>query len=208
MDTKYDKKDKIRHSILEAAVIYSKELAGKSFLYVYGNEYFEVYFPCDCFLHLTGVETNLSAKEFYRNAKKGKLSDKQIYFTNRHPFYNAKKKLPCLKRLPELTNQVVCILKDMKTLTITYKLSLTNLDFTLGLTQNLHSSNNKHAHYYIPRTLRVKDSSLKNSKEAVIVDFIFKKESCLDKYDILVVQDKSKLIPSNIYPLILDNFYK
>lgn len=207
MDTKDNKKAKIRQSILDAAVIYSKELAGKSFLYIYGNEYFEVYFPCDCFLHLTGVDTNLSAKEFYNNAKKGKLTDKQIYFTDRHPFYNAKKKLPCLKRLSELTNKVVCILKDMKTLTITYKLSLTNLEFTLGLKQNINSRN-KQNYYYIPMTLRVNDSSLKNSKEAVFVDFIFKKESCLNKYDTLVVQDKSKSIPSNIYSLILDKFYK
>ena len=43
-----------------------------------GNEYFEVSFPIDHFLHLTGIETRLSAKDFYKDAKK---------------------KLPCLKRL-------------------------------------------------------------------------------------------------------------
>ena len=58
--------------------MYSQNLAGKTYLYVYGNEYFEVSFPIDHFLHLTGVETRLSAKDFYKNAKK---------------------KLPCLKRL-------------------------------------------------------------------------------------------------------------
>ena len=50
--------------------MYSQNLAGKTYLYVYGNEYFEVSFPIDYFLHLTGIETRLSAKDFYKNAKK------------------------------------------------------------------------------------------------------------------------------------------
>ncbi|MFR5294780.1 MAG: PBECR4 domain-containing protein [Clostridium sp.] len=45
-------------------------MAGKTFLYVCGDEYFEVSFPIDHFLHLTGVETRLSTKDFYKNAKK------------------------------------------------------------------------------------------------------------------------------------------
>jgi len=111
MATKTDKKNAIRQDIIDSAGIYSKNLAGKAFLYVYGEEFFEVSFPVDHFLHLTGVETNLSAKDFYKNAKKGKLTNNQFYFDTRHPYANAKKKLPCLKRLPELTNEMVCILK-------------------------------------------------------------------------------------------------
>ena len=71
MATKVDKKNAIRQGIIKAAIVYSQSLAGKTFLYVYGDEYFEVSFPVDHFLHLTGVETRLSAKDFYRNAKKG-----------------------------------------------------------------------------------------------------------------------------------------
>ena len=40
-------------------------------------------------------------------------------------------KLPYLIRLPELTTKPVCILKEMKTNTYSYKLSLTDLEFTL-----------------------------------------------------------------------------
>ena len=136
MATKADKKNAIRQDIIDSAGIYSQNLAGKAFLYVYGEEFFEVSFPVDHFLHLTGVETNLSAKDFYKNAKKAKLTNSQFYFDARHPYANARKKLPCLKRLPELTNDMVCILKDMQTVTIIYKLSVTNLEFTLGLTEN------------------------------------------------------------------------
>lgn len=113
MATKVDKKNAIRQGIIEAAIVYSQSLAGKTFLYVYGDEYFEVSFPVDHFLHLIGVETRLSAKDFYRNAKKAILTNNQFYFDARHIYANVKKKLPCLKRLPELTNEMVCVLKDM-----------------------------------------------------------------------------------------------
>lgn len=135
-------------------------MAGKAFLYVYGNEYFEVSFPVDHFLHLTGVETRLSAKAFYKNAKKAILTNNQFYFDERHTYANAKKKLPCLKRLPELTNEMVCILKDMQTVTIVYRLSVTNLEFTLGLTKNTDISGNKINDFFLPMSLRVEDTSV------------------------------------------------
>ena len=64
MATKVDKKNVIRQGITEAEIVYFQNLAGKTFLYVCGDEYFEVSFPVDHFLHLTGVETILSAKDF------------------------------------------------------------------------------------------------------------------------------------------------
>lgn len=135
MATKVDKKNLIRQGITEAKIVYFQNLAGKTFLYVCGDEYFEVSFPIDHFLHLTGVETRLSAKDFYKNAKKSILTNNQFYFDARHVYANAKRKLPCLKRLPELTNEMVCVLKNMETMTITYKLSVTNLEFTGSVTR-------------------------------------------------------------------------
>ena len=135
MATKVDKKNLIRQGITEAEIVYFQNLAGKTFLYVCGDEYFEVSFPIDHFLHLTGVETRLSTKDFYKNAKKSILTNNQFYFDARHVYANAKRKLPCLKRLPELTNEMVCVLKNMETITITYKLSVTNLEFTGSVTR-------------------------------------------------------------------------
>jgi len=37
--------------------------------------------------------------------------------------------------LPELTNEMVYVLKNMETMTITYKLSVTNLEFTGSVTR-------------------------------------------------------------------------
>jgi hypothetical protein len=207
MASKTDKKNTIRQEIIDSANVYSQNLAGKIFLYVYGNEYFEVSFPVDHFLHLTGVETNLSAKEFYKNAKKGKLTTNQFYFDGRHPYANAKKKLPCLKRLPELTNEMVCILKDMQTVTIRYKLSVTNLKFTLGLTANLDANGKKINDFFLPMSLRVEDSSVKKSSDGEIVDFIFSKDASISKYDTLLVKDEHKIIPKEIAHLIKNNLH-
>ena len=207
MATKTDKKNAIRQGIIDAAAIYSRNLAGKAFLYVYGDEYFQVSFPVDHFLHLTGVETKLSAKDFYKNAKKGKLTNSQFYFDARHPYANAKKKLPCLKRLPELTNNYVCILKDMQTVTIIYKLSVTNLEFTLGLTENTDDKGKKVNDFFLPMSLRVEDSSVEKSNDGGIVDFIFSKDASMAKYDTLLVDDKHKSIPENIKQLIREEYY-
>ena len=191
---------------MDSAEVYSKNLAGKVFLYVYGNEYFEVFFPVDHFLHLTGVETQLSAKDFYKNAKKAILTSNQFYFDARHPYANAKKKLPCLKRLPELTNKMVCILKEMQTLTIIYKISVTNLEFTLGLTENIDNNGNKKNDFFLPMSLRFEDSSIEKSNCGEIVDFIFSKDASVSKYDTLLVEDKSKTIPDCVRHLLSAEF--
>ena len=204
MSKKSEKKNNIRKEIIDAAKIYSANLAGKDFLYVYGSEYFEVSFPVTHFLHLTGVKTDLNAKDFYKNAKNGKLSDKQFFFDKRHPFANAKRKLPCLKKLPELTDSVVCILKDMTTLSITYKLSITNLKFTLGLTENIDRKGNKVNEFYLPMSLRVEDSSVEKSNGGDIVDFIFCKDASLEKYNKILVSDNNKTIPESVKEMISD----
>ena len=207
MATKTDKKNAIRQDIIDSAIIYSQNLAGKVFLYVYGDEYFEVSFPVNHSLHLTGVETRLSAKDFYKNAKKSILTNNQFYFDERHSYANAKKKLPCLKRLPELTNEMVCILKDMQTLTIVYKLSVTNLEFTLGLTENTDNNGKKINDFFLPMSLRVEDTSVEKSKGGEVVDFIFLKDASVVRYDTLLVGDKNKQVPDCIKHLISDRFY-
>lgn len=202
MATKSDKKKAIRQEIIDAAKVYSSKLAGMNFLYVYGENFFEVSFPVDNFLHLTGVETMLSAKSFYKDAKKGILTTRQFYFTNRHPYATARKKLPCLKRLPELTNGYVCILKELHTVSIVYKLSVTNLEFTLGLTENKDNGGNKINELFLPMSLRVEDTSIEKSMGGEVVDFIFSKDASKSKYDTLLVEDKNKKIPSSVLHLL------
>ena len=205
--TKEQKKENLKQQIITAANAYSRDLAGKTFLYVYGNEYFEVLFPVDRFLHLTGVETGLRAKDFYQKAKDGILDIKQFYFTPVHSLGDAKKKLPCLNRLSELTNTMVCIVKNMATVTLTYTIGVTNLEFTLGLTENVDKAGNRINDLFLPRTLRVKDKSIDISTDGDIVDFIFMKDASVSAYDHLQFADPNKQIPKSVETLILPSFY-
>ena len=50
-------------------------------------------------------------------------------------YMQCQKETSVLKRLPELTNEMVCVLKNMETMTITYKLSVTNLKFIGSVTR-------------------------------------------------------------------------
>ena len=102
---------------------------------------------------------------------------------------------------------MVCVLKDMQTMTITYKLSVTNLEFTLGLTENIDRGGNKINDFFLPMSLRVKDSSVEKSNDGEIIDFIFSKDASVAKYDVLLVEDKDKKIPDCIKHLISNSFY-
>ena len=137
-------------------------------------------------------------KLVYDKAKESELTTGQIYFDSAHPYHGAKKKLPCLLLLPALTNSLVCVVKDMKTLTLTYKLGVTNLDFTIGLTENVDFEGNKINDWFLPRTLRVKDKSIENSSNAEFVDFIFSKDASLEKYDTMTFSGGSTTIPATI----------
>lgn len=102
---------------------------------------------------------------------------------------------------------MVCILKDMQTVTIIYKLSVTNLEFTLGLTENIDARGNKINDLFLPMSLRVEDSSVEKSKDGEIVDFIFSRDASVSKYENLLVRDEYKTIPESIRYYISDSLY-
>lgn len=206
-NSKKDINKRIREQIILAAKSYST-LTGKMYLYVFGEEYLEVIFSVGSFKHLTGVNSIISAEEFYNKAVKNRLSDKQIVFDQHQTIKKAKKKLPCLIRLPELTKGTVCVVKDFSTNTLLYKLGLTNLEFTLGISQP--EFNNKFPKgIYIPRSLRIKDKAIENSSSSDFVDFIFEKSTkCANcKYDNLVYQGIEEGVPKSISKLIDSSFY-
>lgn len=202
MATKEEKKDRIREQITAASCVYRDNLAGKVFLYVIGEEYFEVIFHTNRFLHLTGVNSKLGAREFYEKAKANKLTVQQFFFDSTHPYHGAKSKLPCLMLLPVLTSSLVCVVKDLRTLTFTYRIGVTNIDFTLGLTENLDFNGNKINDWFLPRTLRVKDRAIEESNDAEFVDFIFSKDASAKEYDVVTYADENKKFPSSIKPLL------
>ena len=120
----------------------------------------------------------------------------------------AKKKLPCLNRLSELTTTMVCIVKNLTTITLTYTIGVTNLEFTLGLTEHLDEHGNKIDDLFLPRTLRVKDNAIDISKDGEIVDFIFMKDASVSTYSTLLFADDSKEIPKVLEGIINPSFFR
>ena len=199
------KKAQIRTQIVSAAHIYRDNLAGKVFLYVYGGEFFEVVFHTNRFMHLTGVNSTITAQDFYNKAKKSILTTDQFFFDQKHPYHSAKKKLPYLLNLPKITNSLVCVVKDMPTATLTYKLGMTDMEFTIGLTENIDKAGNKINDWFLPRTLRVKDQAIDISADAEFVDFIFSKDASMVKYDTISFADPNTSIPLSIEPMLSQN---
>ena len=197
-------KIELRKQIISAANVYKTNLAGQVYLYVYGNTCFEVAYVTACFKHLTGVESSLRGNDFYENAKNATLGTNQIFFSSRHPLKTAKKKVLCLHQLPQLTKDLVCVVKDMQTITITYKLGITNLEFTVGLTENLTPTGVKVNNWLIPRTLRINDKAIDAAKDAEFVDFIFSKKATEEKYASACFTSADVVLPESVKPLLTE----
>lgn len=90
MKTQVDRR-KIVSEIIKAAKDYKQNLLGKTFLYVFENKHIEVMFKAKDFRHLTGIDTTLSAQDFFKQAHQGKLQASQIFFSARHPYKLAQK---------------------------------------------------------------------------------------------------------------------
>ena len=175
-------------SIHQAAQIFDSKLVGKAFLYVYEGKAIEVVYRASDFLHLTGVDTALTASAFYRNAKAGKLSTEQIFFSARHPYNLSKKKMLQLLNIELVTNSPLLILENMTTQTHTFKFGLTELNFSVCLDPDLDFNGNLRSSYYIARSLRVEDSFSKGLN-AYEVNCIFSKSNDKSKYDCLMYKD-------------------
>lgn len=189
-----DRKDVVRNQIVLAAKNYSEQLSSQIFLYVFGNQYIEVMFRTSDFLHLTGIGTKLYSKKFFMLAKQGKIVNDQLFFAPKYPFKAVMKKLECLVRLPELTTEDVIILLDMQTETVTYKIGLSNLEFSIGMYEK--------DGFYSPQSLRGKGKPIENSLGGEVVDFIFARENGEHKYTRCTFQDPAKEIPAAVLPLL------
>ena len=86
--------------------------------------------------------------------------------------------------------------------------SVTNLEFTLGLTENMDKNGVKVNKLFLPMSLRVEDSSVEKSADGEIVDYIFSKDASVAKYDTMLVKDDKKTIPTIVQSLLSDEFIK
>lgn len=85
------------------------------------------------FRHLTGVESSLSAREFYMKAVKNQLQTNQISFSSNHPYELCLKKITHITDIANLAQSESFMLEEITTQSKTYKFGTTDLNFSLCL---------------------------------------------------------------------------
>lgn len=181
MRTQIDKQTVVSE-IVKAAKAYKQNLVGRTPLYVFNNKYIEVMFRTKDFRHLTGVDTSLSAQDFYKKAYKGKLQVTQIFFTARHPYALARKKLKHLQDISSLIIGESFILKDLNTQSESYKYGTTNLKFSLCFNKECDINGAEQSNCFIAKSLRDEDCFSK-SNDIFIITHIYSKSNNEKKYN-------------------------
>ncbi len=188
--SKKSDKEHIVKEICTAAKLYKANLVGKRFLYVFDGRYIEVLYKKVNFKHLTGVECNMPAADFYRNALKNRLQAPQIYFTAAHPYSLCKRKIKHLCEISVLASTENFMLEEIVTDTRTYKFGTTDLKFSLCMNREHDACGNEKGDCYIVESLRDEDCFLR-SRSAYTVTHILSRENDSASYTDLLFMDKS-----------------
>lgn len=201
MSKSQDRKN-IVQNIIRAANLYKQHLVGKRFLYVFDNRYIEVIYKASNFRHLTGVDTQLSAKDFYRLACNKKLQVNQINFSSKHPYNLCAKKVKHLEEIATLAGSENFMLEEITTQTQTYKFGTTDLNFSLCMNKETDETGAEKGDCYVVQSLRDEDCFSK-SKEAYVVTHILSRPNDKKEYtDILYVDSNNELLPDNLLALL------
>lgn len=187
--TRQNKIDIVRNSIIANAQIYSSQLVGRYYLYIFENQCFEMYYGTENYLHLTGVGTSLSPSQFYNLAKSGHLQSNQIFFNQRFPLPTALIKSDNLKNLENFIVEGYFVIKDLVTDTCTYPYAITNIDQSvlLGLKQETVGE------IYVPKSFRIKGNIFNKTTDENIfeIQYILSKTNIQAKYDTVLYAENS-----------------
>ncbi len=167
----------IVNTICSVAQQVKQTLISYSYLYIFEGRAIEVVYRAKDFLHLTGVETTLCAEDFFRLAVKGKLTPKQIGFSQRHSYDTCKKKMSMFHKLPSVADAELLMLENVTTDHIVFDYGVSDLTFTIGLSGDYDSTTgNRRGDYYIARSFRVEDS-FNRAADGYEVHFILMKKN-------------------------------
>lgn len=202
---KKQEREIIVQEISRASISYKSNLVGKRFMYVFDNRYIEVTYKSDNFKHLTGVDTCLSANEFYRNAVRNKLQPNQIYFSQKHPYSLCKRKIKHINEIAHLASTENFILEEIVTDSKKYRFGTTDLKFTLCLNKEYDKYGNEKSECYIAQSLRDGDCFDKSSRVHSVI-FIFERDNDKKYYSRCVFAEESQVnLPSEIRNMLDEN---
>lgn len=188
MSKKQDRID-IAEKIKSAAKLYKENLVGRTFLYVFDRRYIEVIYKVENFRHLTGVESSLSAKQFYRAAIRNKLQANQIYFSERYPFQLCRRKIKHICEIATLAVSECFMLECIITDSCTYQFGTTNLKLTLCMNKEFDENGQEKGTCFVAESLRDEDGFSK-AQNVFGVTHIFSKSNDEKRYSKIVFMDK------------------
>lgn len=199
--THRDKVKLVRDSIILNAQVYRK-LVGKYYLYIFENNYFEMYFGTANYMHLTGVGSKVSPKQFYELAKDCKLQENQIFFSNRFPLKTALQKNISLSSLPNFISEGYFVVKDLVTDTAKYPYAITNIEQSVLIGLKTEEDDE----IYIPKSFRVKGKAFDKADDDKLfeINYILSKMDKESLYDTILYHDDTKFetLDKNIVSMI------
>ena len=180
----------IRDNIVSNVQIYKEQLAGKYYLYIFENQFFEMYFGIENFMHLTGVGSKVNSREFYKLAKSRHLEASQMFFSKRFPLKTALQKTALLSEMPKFVKEGYFVIKDLNTETEFYPYAITNLDQSILI--GLKEEEDKEI--YIPKSLRVKGNIFNKiqNNQVFEINHILCKTDIAGKYNEILYNEKQK----------------
>lgn len=187
-------KAQIIKRIHNAALAYKKYFIGNTYMFVFENQYIEVMFKKSSFLHLTGVYTKLNAENFYNHAvlKKG-LRPQEVLFGTNNPYDLANKKTKYLSDLYKITLTDVVIATNIRTMTFTYGIGVTNFEFIVCLGDDTDLNGRLKSTCKIPYSFRVEEIADDRFQDLYEVSHVFKKKTGTKKYDEITYGDITNL---------------
>lgn len=188
-------------AIESAAALYKQHLVGYTFMYVFDDRYIEVIYKTENFKHLTGVDSSLSARAFYKNAVSHRLQATQIYFSARHPYRLCKRKLAHLAEIPLLAGNESFMLEEITTATRAYKFGNTNLQFTLCMNKEFTADGQPKGNCYVVESIRDEDCFAR-SKNVYEITHIYRRRNDAKLYDTELYSSPNAVLPVAVQCLL------
>lgn len=157
-----------------AAALYKQHLVGRRYMYVFDNRCVEVLFKKKNFRHLTGVDSNFSAEQFFDLAARGQLRAEQVIFP-KHSYDLCEKKSRFICDIATLARSESFMLEQIDTSTATFAIGTTDLNFSLCMNKWGNDE------CYSVDSLRV-DDCFSKSKNVFAITHIFSRLNDEKKY--------------------------
>lgn len=188
-----ENKKEITSKIIEIAALYKEKLIGKTFLILFEGKSVEIMFKAENFLHLCGVDTNLYAKDFYKNAIKGTLKPYQIGFSDIHPYVFASIKMQNFENAINMLNEDALMITDISTQSKHYKLGTTNLNLLLCFDEQLDDNDEPINEILVPYSLRIEEIDNSKFNNIYEVDYVLSKVTNTKEYTNIEYGNKNNL---------------